>query len=95
MSDMFEDSMEFRVGLREPQPDEEELTQAERLEIPKCALASPEERIEQLCKTTSAWFYHHSLAARINIELGDGDPLQLLLRDEFYRREWRLSTRAL
>jgi hypothetical protein len=53
------------------------------------------ERIEQLCKSAASAYYHTHLSQHIQNELGEGDPLQLLMRDEFYRRKFRLASRSL
>jgi hypothetical protein len=74
---------------------EDEPTQVERLAFPKCAILTPEERLEQTIRSAALTYYHIHVSQQVSAQLGEGDPFQLLLRDEFYRRKFRLHYRTL
>lgn len=101
MSDMWEDVMEFRTGLTGPQPEsnlaepEPELTQAQRLDYPKSAMLDGAERVEQLCKSVAVAHFHVHICQQIENHIGQGEPLDLILRDAYYRAKFNLSPRAL
>lgn len=73
----------------------EEPTQVERLGHSKFSVLTAEERSEQLVKSAAASFYHVHLAQKIAIHIGDGDPLDMLLQDAFYRQKFNLKARQL
>jgi hypothetical protein len=96
--DPWLEHMERQKGVCDPldmdEPDADEPTQIERLSRPKCDVIGPRERLEQLCSSAMS-VYHISLCCRIKERIGHGEPLDVLLRDEWARRRFKLVPRQL
>jgi hypothetical protein len=56
---------------------------------------TPEERSEQLIKSAAAAYYHVHVCQQIQNYLGPGEPLDILLRDVFYRSKFHLKPKSL
>jgi hypothetical protein len=72
----------------------DELTQAERLDLPKCSVVGSSERLEQLFKSVMST-YHINLCSLISQKIGTGEPLQELLQDSWARQHFNLGDRQL
>jgi hypothetical protein len=53
------------------------------------------ERMSQLVASAAASFYHTNLVNLIQERVGDGEPLDMLLRDTYYREKFRMAARKL
>ena len=57
--------------------------------------AEADARIEQTVRSAAATFYHTNLVNQIRERIGDGEPLDMLLRDTYYREKFRMAARKL
>jgi len=57
--------------------------------------AEADARLEQTVRSAVATFYHTNLVNQIRERIGDGEPLDMLLRDTYYREKFRMAARKL
>ena len=61
----------------------------------ECDEAEADARLEQTVRSAVATFYHTNLVNQIHERIGDGEPLDMLLRDAYYREKFRMAARKL
>lgn len=53
------------------------------------------ERVAQVVASAASSFYHTNLVSLIRERVGEGEPLDILLNDSFYREKFNLKARQL